>query len=121
MGKLVLVDDSKVARTLLKNILESAGHEILAEGSNGLEGFDLYREHKPDIITLDITMPVQNGIDCLKNIIKHYPDAKVILVTSVGKDKLVDEAMSSGAKAFLIKPLDEVDVTTTLDIVLQVP
>ena len=120
MGKLVLVDDSKVARTLLKNILESVGHEILAEGSNGMEGFDLYREHKPDAMSLDITMPVQNGIECLRNIMKYYPDAKVIMVTSVGKETLVNEAISSGAKAFLVKPLDEFDVIATLESVLYI-
>ena len=118
MARLVLVDDSRVARTLLKSILEDAGHEILAEGANGLEGFDLYRVHKPDIITLDITMPVQTGIECLKNIMTKFPDAKVIMVTSVGKDNMVKEALSLGAKAYLVKPLEEYDVLTTVDIVL---
>ena len=118
MGKFIVVDDSKVIRALLRSILENAGHEVLAEGSNGLEGFDLYREHRPDVITLDINMPINNGIRCLENIITNFPDAKVIMVTSIGKDVHVEKAMSLGAKAYLVKPLEEYDVLTTVDIVL---
>jgi len=107
MARFVLVDDSKVARNFLKTMLEGAGHQVVGEGENGLEGFDLYREHKPDIIILDVVMPILTGIDCLKQIIADSPEARVVMVTSVGKDKLAEEATDAGAKAIVVKPLEE--------------
>jgi two-component system chemotaxis response regulator CheY len=95
---------------LLRTILEEAGHEVLAEAANGLDGFDLFREHKPDFITLDVTMPILNGIECFKMILNAEPAANVIMVTSVGKDSLAAEAMEIGAKAVLVKPVEKKDV-----------
>ncbi|MCL2187353.1 MAG: response regulator [Defluviitaleaceae bacterium] len=105
--RFLLVDDSKVARHLLRTTLEAAGHEILDEATNGLDGFDKYRALKPDIITLDVTMPILNGIECLKLILAADPNAVVIMVTSVGKESLVEEALEIGAKAVIAKPIDQ--------------
>jgi CheY-like chemotaxis protein len=113
--KFVLVDDSKIARHLLKTILEEAGHEVVAEATNGLDGYDMYRQHKPDFITLDVTMPILNGIECLKKIMKTDDDAKAIMVTSVGKEKLINEAMAIGAKAVLVKPIEKKDVLNVVN------
>jgi len=107
MAKFVLIDDSKIARGFLKGILENNGHKVVAEGSNGLEGLYLYNKHKPDAITLDVIMPEVTGLDCLKQIIEADPNANVVMVTSVGKDNLAAQAKEIGAKAIIVKPIDE--------------
>ena len=119
MARFVIIDDSKLARTFLKNILTGAGHEVVAEGSTGLEGFDLYNQHKPDIITLDMIMPVFSGLDCLKKLMEVEPEAKVVMVTSVGKDSFIEEAMSVGAKAVILKPIQEAGVLSVVESVLK--
>jgi len=113
--RFVLVDDSKIARHLLKSILEEAGHEVIAEASNGLDGFDKYRQLSPDVITLDVTMPILNGIECLKKILDTNPDAQVIMVTSVGKESLIEEARALGAKAVIVKPIEKKDVLAEIE------
>ena len=117
--RFMLVDDSKIARHLLRTILEEAGHEIVDEATNGLDGFDKYRTVKPDIITLDVTMPILNGVECLKKILGYDPNAKVMMVTSVGKDSLVEEAMSIGAKTVIVKPIEKKDVLARVDRLLR--
>ena len=119
MARFVVVDDSKFARMFLKNLLTAAGHEVVAEGENGLEGLDLYMQHKPDIITLDVVMPVVTGMECLKKLMPKHPDAKVVMVTSVGKDSSIEEALSVGAKAFILKPIREDETLATIDAVLS--
>ena len=113
--RFVLVDDSKIARHLLKSILEEAGHEVIAEATNGLEGYDKFRQLKPDVITLDVTMPILNGVECLKKILGIQPEAKVVMVTSVGKESLIEEARSLGAKAVIVKPIEKKDVLAVVE------
>jgi len=119
MAKFVVVDDSKIARNFLRTLLEEAGHEIVGEGTNGLEGYDLYAAHNPDVITLDVTMPLVTGVDCLKNIIKNFPDANVIMVTSVGKNSLIEEVKQIGAKAVMVKPFEKEEALGVIKSVLE--
>ncbi|MCL2203534.1 MAG: response regulator [Defluviitaleaceae bacterium] len=116
--RFIMVDDSKIARHLLKTIVEDAGHEVIAEASNGLDGYDKYRALKPDFITLDVTMPILNGIECLKMILNANDAANVIMVTSVGKDSLVAEAMKIGAKAVIVKPIEKSEVLSKINALL---
>ena len=118
MAKFLIVDDAKLPRMMLKNILVEAGHQIVAEAINGLEGETMYFEHKPDVVTLDIVMPEVGGIECLKNIIAKDPEAKIIMVSSVGKDSTVDEALQIGAKQFVTKPFDKEKVLKAVALVL---
>ena len=108
MARILIVDDSKTSRRILKNILTEYGHELVGEGTNGQEGFDLYRKLKPDIVTLDITMPVMDGVEALKKIIEFDPQAKVIMVTAAGQRDNVMTAIKAGAFEFVTKPFDEV-------------
>jgi len=119
MATFVIVDDSKIARSLLRTLLESEGHTVVGEGANGLEGYDLYAEHKPDVITLDVTMPLVNGVGCLKNIIKNFPDARVVMVTSVAKDSLIEETMQIGAKAVMVKPVEKKEALSVIRELLE--
>ena len=119
MARFLIVDDSKIARNFLRTVLEEAGHEIVAEASNGLEGFDMFVLHNPDVATIDLTMPIVGGIDCLKNIIAKFPDAKTIIVSSVGKDSVIAEALKIGAKHVLRKPFEKETALKVIDAVLD--
>ena len=105
MYKGIIVDDAAIMRHRLRLILESH-FTIITEASNGYEAVGLYTQFRPDFITLDISMPEMNGIDALKKIIGLYPDAKIVIVSAVGQKQTVFEALSLGAKDFIIKPFD---------------
>lgn len=104
MAKILLVDDTIFVRTGLKKILEDMGNEIVAEASNGREAVRLFLQHKPDLVTLDITMPEMDGITALKEIKKIDQHARVIMCTTLGRKDKVVEAVAAGASDFIIKP-----------------
>ena len=106
MLNVMIVDDAMIMRNMLSKKLKDLGHNIVAEASNGAEAVILYKDHKPDLVTMDITMPKMDGIDSLKSIIKFDHDAKVIMITSHGEENRVIEAIRSGAKGYVLKPLD---------------
>lgn len=105
MYKGMIVDDAAIMRMRLRDILDPH-FEIVCEAEDGEEALKNYVESRPDFITLDITMPRLNGIETLKKLVSDYPEAKVVIVSAVGQKKLVFEALSSGAKDFIVKPFD---------------
>ncbi len=119
MAKILIVDDSKTSRRILKGILEECGHEVIGEAENGEEGYLKYKEINPDIVTMDITMPKMDGIECLK-VIRHYDaNANVIMVTAAGqKDKIMD-AVKNGAAEFITKPFEKDDISKALDAIVK--
>lgn len=119
MAKILVVDDSRTSRKILKGLLESSGHEVVGEATNGLEGYDRYGELKPDIVTLDITMPVLDGIEALKKIKADYPGAKVIMVTAAGQKSKMVEAVQCGANEFVSKPFEPEHLKTIISKVLD--
>ena len=108
--KVLIVDDSLVMRSLIKNILRDNDFEIAGEAANGKEAFERYKQLKPHLVTLDIVMPKEQGLDVLKKIIEYDPDAKVIIVSGLHQKSLVMQAMDSGAKDFVIKPFNKEDL-----------
>lgn len=106
----LIVDDSGLSRMMLRNILEEAGYCIVAEASDGLEGELAYKQYDPDIVTLDITMPNMDGIECLEKIMDYDPDAKVIMITAAGQQNKVIKALKEGASKFVTKPYNVDDV-----------
>lgn len=117
MAKVLIVDDSRTSRKVLKNILAAHDFEVVGEGTNGEEGVKLYKELNPDIVTLDITMPVMDGVSALKEIMAFDKNAKVVMVTAAGQQGNVVEAIKIGAAEFVTKPFDEdviVDVLVRL-------
>ena len=106
MAKILLVDDSKMSRKMLRTILEGMGHEIVGEGADGVEGLALYKEKNPDIVTMDITMPQMDGIACLKEIKTLDKNAKVIMITAAGQSNKLVEALKLGAEEFICKPYE---------------
>lgn len=115
MKRVLLVDDAAFIRMTLRMMLEKNGFEIAGEAGNGVEAVQLYQELKPDIVTLDITMPQMDGIQALKKIISIAPDAKIIMVTAMGQEAMVREAVVSGAKGFIVKPFKEELVVKALN------
>lgn len=106
MTRILVVDDSRTSRKILRGILENTGYEVVGEATNGQEGYDSYVELKPDVVTMDITMPVLDGIEALKKIKGDYPEAKVVMVTAAGQKTKLVEAVKSGADEFVAKPFD---------------
>lgn len=115
--KVLIVDDALFMRNMLRRILEGEGCEIVAEATNGVEAVEQFRRHIPDIVTMDIIMPVKNGIEALKEILATNAEARVIMCSALGQEALVAEAREAGAFDFILKPFDEVrvrDVITRL-------
>lgn len=109
-GTVVIVDDSRMIRKMLRGILEDAGYAVIAEAGNGLEAVTAYKQYKPDIITLDITMPEMDGVEALKEIIKYDPDAYAIMITAAGQQQKVISALKAGASKFVMKPFMKEEV-----------
>lgn len=107
MLNILVVDDSTIIRKVVTTILEKLGHTVVAQANSGKEAVELYEKHMPDLVTMDITMPIMNGIDALKKIKAQFKDAKVVMVTSHGEEKQVMEAITSGAKGYVLKPITE--------------
>ncbi|APC48534.1 response regulator [Virgibacillus halodenitrificans] len=120
MGQVLLVDDTAFIRMSLTSILTEAGHEVVGEANDGLEAIQQYKKLMPDLVIMDITMPVMNGIESLKEIITFDSDAQIIMCSAMNQQKVVVEAIESGAKDFLVKPFNENCVLETLNRVLHI-
>lgn len=118
MATVLIVDDSRTSRKILKGILENAGYEVVGEATNGQEGYERYVELMPDIVTMDITMPVLDGIEALKKIKNEYPEAKVVMVTAAGQKTKMVEAVQNGANEFVSKPFEPEQLKMIIDKVM---
>ncbi|WP_336296587.1 response regulator [Bacillus pinisoli] len=118
MARIVVVDDAKFMRLTLTTILEKGNHEVVGEAENGIDAISIFDQLQPDLITMDITMPEMNGLDALKAIKKKAPQAKVIMCSAMGQQKMVVEAIEAGAKDFIVKPFEENRVLEAINRVL---
>ena len=115
MKRVLIVDDSRVSRKILRNMLEVTGFEVAGEAIDGKEGFEFYKRLSPDVVTMDITMPGMNGLDSLKLIKEYDPDAKVIIITAAGQNEKKDDAKTLGAVAFVTKPYDNKEIIDAIN------
>ncbi|MBO4776302.1 MAG: response regulator [Lachnospiraceae bacterium] len=115
MSKILIVDDSRTSRKILRGLLEESGHEVVAEAENGQEGVDKYKEFNPDITTLDITMPVMDGLEALSKIKEFDRNAKVIMVTAAGQQNKMVEAIKNGASEFVTKPFEKENILKIIE------
>lgn len=104
MSRVLIVDDAKFMRTLVKDALSQAGHEIIGEAENGVEAVEKYKELKPDLVTMDITMREKDGIEASEEILKLDQNARIIMVTALGQEALLARAIKLGVKDFVVKP-----------------
>jgi two-component system chemotaxis response regulator CheY len=119
VSRILIVDDAKFLRETLKKILSNGHYSIVGEAKNGLEAVRLYKKLRPDLVIMDITMPEMSGIDAMKEIRKEDPDAKIIMCSAIGQQRVVFEAIEAGAKDFLVKPFDEMRVLQAVKHVLN--
>jgi YesN/AraC family two-component response regulator len=103
--RVLIADDSVLMRNQIRKIVEKFEMEVVAEAETGFEAYEMYKKHKPDIVTMDITMPVLTGIAATKRIMDEFPKAKIIMLSALNQKKLVFTALKFGAKHYLIKPV----------------
>lgn len=104
MGKILVVDDAAFMRMMMKDILTKGGHEVVGEAEDGKQGVARYNEIRPDLVTLDITMPELDGLHALLAMKKIDPAARVIMVSAMGQQNVVVQAIKAGARDFVVKP-----------------
>jgi len=118
MARILIVDDALFMRRMLSDILSEAGHEIVGEAANAKEATALYTQLKPDLITLDIIMPEIDGmttLDAIKKIKSVDENAKIIMVSAMGQQSVVAESIQAGAKDFIIKPFQKINVINAVN------
>ncbi|MBB6445162.1 response regulator [Bacillus benzoevorans] len=106
MAKILITDDAAFMRMQLRDMLTKLGHEVVGEAGNGQEAVIQYQNLKPEIVTMDITMPEMNGIEAVKEIKKLHADAKIIMCSAMGQQGMVVEAIKAGATDFIVKPFN---------------
>ncbi len=114
MLKILVVDDSLIIRKKLIKIIEKLGHEVVFGAKDGQEAISAYKSKKPDLVTMDITMPDMDGITAVKHIMKADKNAKIIMVTSHGQEDMVIKSIQSGAVGYMLKPVTEDKLATAI-------
>ena len=104
MTRVLIVDDAAFMRMMIKDILEKNGYDVVAEANNGIKAVEMYKKERPDIVTMDITMPDMDGIEAVKAIKEFDPSAKIIMCSAMGQQSMVMDAIRAGAKDFVVKP-----------------
>ena len=107
MYNFLIVDDASLMRTIIKNNLSDFGDTSIIEAKNGEEAVEKYRQLKPDLVTMDITMDVKNGVDAAREILEIDPEARVIMVTALGQKNLLRECIQMGVQDFIVKPFNK--------------
>lgn len=116
--KIMVVDDEPIIRMDLREMLENEGYLVVAEAKNGEEAVELAHRHKPDLIIMDVKMPVLNGIKA-SNIIRSFTDSSILLLTAYSQKELVQDARKAGVTAYLVKPVSEEDLIPAVEIALS--
>lgn len=119
MATVLMVDDSRTSRKMLRAVLERGNFEIIGEAVNGEEGYIKYKELRPDLVTMDITMPIMDGIESLTLIKCINADAKVVMISAAGQQEKMVDALKRGAAEFITKPFDEIEILSTLNKVVN--
>jgi len=117
--RILIVDDAAFMRMMIKDIVSKNGYEVVGEAQNGVQALEMYAQFKPDIVTMDITMPEKDGISAVKDIMAMDSAAKVIMCSAMGQQSLVMDAIKAGARDFLVKPFKPDRVIQALDKVLS--
>ena len=119
MIRVLIVDDAAFMRMVLRNILLKNDFEVIGEAQNGEVAFEKYKSLKPDLVTLDITMPVLDGIGALKKIREYDRNANIIMCSAMGQQSMILEAIKNGAKDYIIKPFQEDRVINAINKAIQ--
>lgn len=113
--KVLVVDDAAFVRAMLKKLIEDNGFIVSAEAENGEDAIRVYRTLKPDLVIMDITMPLMDGLEATKRIVAYDPEAKIVIVSARGEKPMVIKAIEAGAQDFIVKPFEVTRVVKTLN------
>jgi two-component system chemotaxis response regulator CheY len=119
MARILVADDASFMRQMIREIVESEGHEVIGEASDGVEAVEEFKRLQPDVVTMDIVMPRRSGIDAVRGILELDPGARVVMCSALGQETLVTEALQAGARDFIVKPFKPDSVLETLRSVLE--
>ncbi len=119
MPRVLVADDASFMRQMIREIVESEGFEVCGEASDGVEAVDEFKRLQPDVVTMDIVMPLKSGIDAVRGIMALDPGACVVMCSALGQETLVTEAIQAGAKDFIVKPFKPDSVIETLKKALE--
>lgn len=114
MTRVLVADDARFMRELIREIIEPEGFEVVGEATDGQEAVDLFGKLQPDLVTMDVVMPKRSGIDAVKEILLNHPAARVVMVSALGQEALVMEALQAGALDYIVKPFKPDNVLGTL-------
>lgn len=113
--KVLIVDDALAIRRLLRRILEGVGYDVVGEEGDGMSAVAKYPQLGPDVVTMDVTMPEMDGSVAVDAIRRNHPDARIVMITSIGDKNLVEECLKAGAKGYILKPIQEKQITKMLE------
>jgi len=113
--RLLITDDAEIMREIIKDVATQAGWEIAGFAQNGQEAIDKYKELRPDAVTLDLVMPVYDGLHALRGILAYDANATVLVVSALDQKNVLKEAFKTGATDFLVKPFDKADLVSALN------
>ena len=113
--RVLIVDDALFMRTMLRDIFASANWQIVAEAENGEEAIAAYKEHQPDLVTMDLVMPEMGGIAALQSILQEAPAATIVVCSALDQKNLILEAINAGAKDFIVKPFKRSQVLEVVE------
>ncbi len=119
MAKILLADDLSFIKMVEKEALEKGGHIVIGEAEDGVDAVEKYKQLKPDVVLMDITMPRMDGLGAIKAILKIDPNARIIVCSALGQQKLIVDAIKNGAKDFVVKPFDNKRLLLSVQKVLK--
>lgn len=119
MATVLVVDDALFMRTTTSNLFIEWGFDVVGKAANGVEAVELYKQFQPDLVTMDVTMPVKSGIEASKEILSEYPKANIIMITALGQQRLIVEALEMGVKDFITKPFNATELKMIVNKVLD--
>lgn len=118
MARILIADDSSIMRRNLEHILQQGGHVIVGQAMNGRQAVSMYAELRPDLVTMDISMPMMSGTDAVSEIIQADPGARIVMISAISQKRMVFEAIQKGAKHYITKPIETATVLKVIETVL---
>jgi len=119
MKTVLIADDVSFVRKALRGLLEARGYRVVGEAASGTEAIELYRVLQPTFVTMDLVMPGMNGVQATKTLLSEYPEARVIVVSSMGQEELIADAIRAGAREYVSKPFRETELHSAIEFALS--
>ncbi len=116
MSKILIVDDASSVTEMIQSMLESHGHQISSVARNGLEAIEQYKALRPDVVLMDILMPGMDGMQSIRKILEHDKNAKIVVVSALGRPALMKEALEAGAVGYVTKPFEVTRLLSAIEV-----